>query len=189
MLSEGPGCTFPQHISYTCSHLSSFFSQTAGTFLYCSLWHPLTHAPSSFSDNVLARPLLSQTLRMDFHWNINKSYIWSKLVWEYTPALPLMSCATMTGGLDFLSCNVGTKNIFIVWFFWGSQGIVNMACLVCVWSPLLCGNSPKSMLQQCFSNLHAHSIPVRLLFEKKNADSNWVELGGPEILYFWRVPK
>lgn len=59
-------------------------------------------------------------------------------------------------------------------------------CLICAWCLPLCENSPRSMLRQSFLNLHVYSNNLRIWF--KTVDSDSVELGGPEILYFWQVP-
>lgn len=61
-----------------------------------------------------------------------------------------------------------------------------MEWLVCVWSLLLCGNSAKSMLKQCFSDLPVHSDHQRLLFKDADLDSG--ERSGPEILLSGKFP-
>lgn len=65
-LSEGPGYFFLQDMLYLLTP-SLFLPLNCRSHPLLFTGTPFDTSPSSFSLNILARPLLSQTLRMDFH--------------------------------------------------------------------------------------------------------------------------
>lgn len=177
-LSEGPGCMFLQDINDTCLHLPycrrllsfSITNMPAAASLLLS-WS----AHSFLSHLEWISTKLSMSIEFEANWFGNKSQLCHLLcVWRWL-------WFSISSPVKWIQ-----KRYLFVLLLWGSKGIVNVKCLVCVSGVYCCVEIHQVNAKAVFLK-PAHAFgSFEDLIKKSDLDS--VELGGHEILCVWQVP-